>query len=121
MSELTALRRAALESEPLLARVRELLESHGTVGLASAARRLAISPRTLQRELMVAGTSWRSEVRAFQVARARQLLRESQEPLSTVALAVGFSSLQPFVTAFRRATGETPGAFRSRVGVSARS
>jgi AraC-like DNA-binding protein len=114
VEELEAIRRGALERVPLLAQLRGQLELRGALPLRAMARHLATSPRTLQRALSEAGTTYRGELRAFQVARAKQLLVAGDGGLSDVALAVGFAGLQPFVTAFRRATGETPGTFRAR-------
>ena len=44
--------------------------------------------------------------------RARELLRCSDAPLSTVALETGFASHSHFATAFRAATGTTPSDYR---------
>jgi AraC family transcriptional regulator len=44
--------------------------------------------------------------------RARELLRGTDAPLSTVALETGFASHSHFATAFRAATGTTPSNYR---------
>ena len=46
------------------------------------------------------------------IARARERLQRSDDPLVDVALGCGFSSQAHFTEAFRRATGHTPLAFR---------
>jgi AraC-like DNA-binding protein len=73
-----------------------------------------MSTRALQRALTDAGTTFRAEVRGYQLARAKHLLRANAQSVSWIAAEVGFSSLQHFSAAFRRATGETPGSFRTR-------
>jgi AraC-like DNA-binding protein len=51
------------------------------------------------------------ELKGFQMRRAQELLR-GEDTLARIAGDVGFSSAQHFATAFRRATGDTPGAWR---------
>lgn len=46
------------------------------------------------------------------VARAKELLTRTREPLAAIALACGFSSQSHFTTVFRRETGHTPARFR---------
>lgn len=46
--------------------------------------------------------------------RARELLANSEIPITDLALELGFSSGQHFATAFRRNTGVTPRAYRKR-------
>jgi AraC-like DNA-binding protein len=48
------------------------------------------------------------------IARASALLRESQLPIGEVGRLVGFRTPSYFPTAFRRMTGLTPSAYRSR-------
>ncbi len=48
------------------------------------------------------------------VESAAELIAETDQPLSEIALAVGFSDQSHFTRVFHRLTGETPGAFRRR-------
>ena len=48
------------------------------------------------------------------IERAADLLRETDEPVTDVCLAVGFRSLGSFSTAFRQVTGESPSGYRDR-------
>jgi AraC-like DNA-binding protein len=73
------------------------------VRLASAARRLAVSPRTLQRLLERAGTSWRAEVDTARRQRAAQLLTSGMTK-STIARHLGYSDSR----ALRRAEHRWP-------------
>jgi AraC family transcriptional regulator len=50
------------------------------------------------------------------VERARDLLRDRENPIADIALAAGFSSQAHLTTNFRRATGITPGRFRRSLG-----
>ena len=52
------------------------------------------------------------------VERAISLIRESDQTIVDIALCCGFSSQSHLVTAFRRTTGRTPGAYRAQVGVT---
>lgn len=112
LDELRRIRSGALELHPAVAQLRATLEAQGPLTLASAARVLGLSTRSLQRALSDSGTSYRAEFKAFQVRRAQHFLREGSRNLAWIANEVGFSSLQHFATAFKRATGEAPSAYR---------
>ncbi len=58
------------------------------------------------------GETPRRFVEKLRLEKAEQLLRESDAPISDVALACGFSSQSRLTTAFRRAMGVTPARFR---------
>jgi AraC-like DNA-binding protein len=102
------------EADPL-ARLRRWLDAH-LVGadLTTAARALAVAPRSLQRQLADAGTSFRAELRVARLAAARRLLDERDAKIDAVAAAVGCDSTSSFVRLFREAHGETPAAWRDR-------
>jgi AraC-like DNA-binding protein len=51
-------------------------------------------------------------LRRLRLERAALLLRESDEPVTGIALDAGFGSLSNFVTAFREAFGASPGRWR---------
>jgi AraC-like DNA-binding protein len=114
LAELDAIRNAACQSDAIVARVRAQLEASGAIGIDEVARLLGLSTRTLQRGLRQAGTSYRMQVQAFQIRRAQELLRTGEQNLAWIAAEVGFSSAQHFATAYRRAIGDTPTAWRSR-------
>jgi AraC-like DNA-binding protein len=92
---------------------RVLVESPGR-SLRHAAHALGVSQRTLQRTLREAHTSFRAESARAQVEAAESLLLDPTLKVAAIAREVGFSSLASFATAFRRFTGETPSAWRSR-------
>src|SRR5688572_14486090 len=62
--------------------------------LQRAAKRLAMSPRTLQRRLSEAGTTFRRELALARIRRAQHLLVSSELSMSRVAFEVGFSTSQ---------------------------
>ncbi len=91
-----------------------LRASHGRLSLRRAARQIGRSVRGLQRELERDGTTFereRSEVRR-QVFEA--LVADPTLKLDAVAAQLGFPSLRVFSTAFRRAVGLSPRAFRAQ-------
>lgn len=54
-------------------------------------------------------------VQRRRLARARQLLRATDAPLTAIALETGFASHAHFTTVFRAATGTTPSRYRAAV------
>jgi AraC-like DNA-binding protein len=104
---------AAVDGPEVLRALREWLVAHPAgASLARAAQALASSPRSLQRKLTDAGTTFRAEHQAAQVQVAMKLITESDAKLTTIAHEVGCSSLQHFSTLFSRVTGRSPSAYR---------
>jgi AraC-like DNA-binding protein len=114
LDELDAIRNASCASHDIVQRLRQQLETSGCLAGPEVARRLALSTRSLQRALREAGTTYRLELKAFRLRRAQELLRQGDRNLSWIAEEVGFSSVQHFATAYRRAIGDTPSAWRMR-------
>jgi len=69
--------------------------------LSAAARRLAVSPRTLQRLLEREGTNWRAEVDAARREQAARLLAEGVSKTGTAAR-LGYSDARALRRAVRR-------------------
>lgn len=65
--------------------------------------------RAFKQSTGLAPFHWLTERR---IEKAKYLLEESKLSLAEIALAVGFSAQPQFTTAFGRATGRTPGAWR---------
>lgn len=100
---------------PDVRRLRNHLSAHLTgTDLGSAARALGRSPRSLQRALRAARTSFREEVDRARVRAAEALLVDTDDKIDTVARAVGFASRAAFFELFKRHAGEAPGEFRAR-------
>lgn len=107
------------QSESFLDRVRGCLAGELTRGepsLQRVAQRLHMSPRSLQRRLQQEGRSLQSVLGELRIELARRYLSEPSESVSEVAFLLGFSEVSTFHRAFKRWTGETPGAFRRRLG-----
>lgn len=105
---------AARGQPPLLAALRRWLEAHLTdVDLPSAAKGLGQAPRSLQRHLRDAGTTFQRELDAARVRVAQRLLETSRASLTEIALDVGCASPQHFSALFRRVAGQTPSAWRA--------
>ena len=75
-----------------------------------------ISRSTLERNFRAyLGRSPQAEIRAAQLARARQLLAETDHPIHRIAELVGYRHVEYFNVAFKREIGQTPGLYRRRV------
>ena len=81
--------------------------------LPRIALRLGTSSRSLQRRLHELGTSFRLELEAARIRDAKRRLGSSELSVTTIALDVGYATLQSFSRCFRRSTGLCPRAWRS--------
>lgn len=97
-----------------LTTLREHLNQRPNATVAEAARRLAVSPRTLQRQLGEHGTTFRIELERARIRVAEALLTRSNQKLAAIASACGYASPSQLGALFRRVTGETPRQFRDR-------
>jgi AraC-like DNA-binding protein len=105
------------ENDPLLRRLRELIANsllRGNPDIASVARELGTSTRSLQRQLRERDSSFRKLTEATRRDLASQHLSESDTALTEIAFLLGYSELAAFDRAFRRWTGESPLAYRKR-------
>lgn len=112
INQLEALARTG--SSLLLALRRYLAEAPADTDLATSARALGVSTRTLQRQLRALGTSFVRELRRARLERAKALLLGTDLKLTSVALEAGFPSVQQLCVAFRDSEGCSPGRFRQR-------
>lgn len=83
----------------------------GHVSIESTAQSLNTSVRTLQRELNRQGTTFRRLASALRAKRASELLRHTDESVTSIAMSLGYSAPPHFTRAFRNATGMTPQEF----------
>jgi AraC family transcriptional regulator len=84
-------------------------------GLAALGHMAGVHPVHLARSFgSHYGCSPGEYVRALRIEEAKARLQDSKEPLAEIAVACGFSDQSHFSTAFRRAVGVSPGAYRKR-------
>jgi AraC-like DNA-binding protein len=114
-AELDAALSAASAVSPVLMQVRQWLDGHlGDASLARAARAVSRAPRSLQRDLRLARTSFQDELDAARVRLAQHLLVETDSQLTEIAYDVGCASPQHFSTLFKRVAGMAPSTWRAR-------
>lgn len=77
------------------------------------ARDLRVSPRTLQRRLEEAGTSYQRLLDEVRAASARRLLARTDLDAGEVAFLLGFEELNSFTRAFQGWEGTTPTRYRA--------
>lgn len=80
--------------------------------LRDVAVALGISSATLQRQLKETGVTYNDMLRSAREELALHYLKNSDMPLTDVALSLGYSELSAFSRAFRGWTGITPHRFR---------
>jgi AraC-like DNA-binding protein len=83
---------------------------------AAVAELFAMHPRTLNRRLTAAGTSFAHLLARARYDVARELLRDTQLPVQDIALVLGYSGTGPFTHAFRRWSGTTAARWRETHG-----
>jgi AraC-like DNA-binding protein len=86
--------------------------SGGRLDLASTARHLGLSARSLQRRLHDEATSFGVLLDTFRREASAHLLRDRGLAVEEVAFMLGYSEPSTFYRAFRRWTGLTPRRFR---------
>ena len=84
------------------------------VSLASAARGLGVSVRTLQRRLQDASTSFQHELDHVRLATAKRRMVETDDKLDAIAIEVGYGSGNHLATLFHRVEGCSPTEWRRR-------
>jgi AraC-like DNA-binding protein len=78
------------------------------------ARAVGLVPRSLARRFEdECGTTWRGVLRRMRVLRAVEALAAGEDSVTTIAHAVGYTSLSAFNAAFRELTGRTPTHYRA--------
>ncbi|MFT3711510.1 MAG: helix-turn-helix domain-containing protein [Archangium sp.] len=99
---------------PQVVKLRAMLrESAGNLSVGEAARALALSPRSLQRALSEANTSFREELAASRSQSATELLDTTTGSLAVVARQMGIS-VGTLMSTVRRSVGATPSEYRKR-------
>jgi len=88
------------------------------LSIRAVARCLATTPRTLQRRLSRAGTSFESLCDDARKHAAHTYLRETTLSIAEVTYLLGYSEPTAFHRAFKRWHGTTPHAFRARIAAA---
>lgn len=101
------------QADPLRAitAVTELAMLEGYPKIDWVAAKLDRTRRTLQRELAASGTSFSAMLEDLLADRARNLLA-AEQPVTEVALTLGYTDPAHFTRAFRRWTGLPPSQWR---------
>ena len=87
---------------------------HGKATAGEAARRLAVSQRTLARRLADEGVTFSDLLDQLRSDLAARYLADDDLPISQIAWLLGFREASGFSHAFKRWTGMTPRAARQR-------
>lgn len=99
-------------------RCRRMMLDGAVPTLATIARALHASPRTLQRALAKEERSFEDVLDAEREAFARTHLADGALSIAEVTYLLGYSEPRAFARAFRRWTGVSPSAFRKRAPAS---
>ena len=105
----------------IVGQVREALEAElrgGNPQLESIAKRLAMSPRTLQRRLREQGLVFNDVLDAMRFRAARTYLAKPDVAGAEVAYLLGFAEQSSFNRAFKRWAGQTPTEYRRRAATA---
>ena len=92
---------------------------HGQARLPSVATQLRLTPRTLQRKLADAGTSFQRVLDETRFALARDYLASPGLSLLDITSLLGYQEQSAFNHAFREWAGVNPGAWRDGAGATA--
>jgi len=106
---------AVSESRSVADGLRRVLVSelgNGEPKAGTAAARLKMSVRTLNRVLAAEGTTYRAVLNQLRAEMAARHLANPRTSIGEVAFLLGFSELSAFYRAFKRWTGKTPLQFR---------
>ena len=105
-------------TDPIVAAAMAYTKQHlATVTAEEVSRAVAVSERTLRRLFQTSiGLPWRTYLLHARMLRAMALLAGPGQSVADTAIAVGFDSISSFTRAFTAFGGETPSAYRRRVG-----
>jgi AraC-like DNA-binding protein len=87
---------------------------HGQTRIETVAQKLGFSPRTLRRKLAAEGVTFGGILEDLRFVLARDYLAQHDLPISRIAWLLGYTEVSAFSHAFRRWSGRTPRADRSR-------
>lgn len=109
-SEILSLPKAKSLSEEVRLVLKSNLASPPVVD--DIARHFGLNERTLKRKLQLEGASYRDILIELRVAKAKQLLVETEMSVDNIAHQLGYSSPNTFKRLFKKWTNITPGSIR---------
>ena len=112
---LASLDRVESTTDRVRAALLELLPA-GQAGATAVARRLALSPRTLQRRLTDEDTTFQAVLDHTRLALARHYLDRPDVTIAEIAFLLGYDEPSSFYRAFHRWSGITPQQARATAG-----
>lgn len=97
-------------------RIKKLLleEDNFQLNMEQIASKLFLTPRTLRRHLQRYQVSYQDLLDSTREERAKQLLSFTSEPITEIALTLGFHDTSNFTKAFKRWTNLTPSEYRAQ-------
>jgi AraC-like DNA-binding protein len=93
----------------------------GDPTIARVAKKMGLSPRTLERRLKERGTRFKQLIDDTRRRFAINYLKDNGNTLTHVAFLLGYSEVSAFNHAFRRWVGQSPGDYRRRRAAVAKS
>ena len=105
-----------LDRADVVARCKTVILEHlasGEISEDEAATQLHVSPRTLQRKLAEAGTSFKSLVDGTRKDLALRYIDDPHRSITDITFSLGFSGPSSLSRAFKRWTGVSPSEYRS--------
>ncbi|MDO6823124.1 GlxA family transcriptional regulator [Marinobacter sp. 1_MG-2023] len=115
----SALQSKRYHSDPIILDLQDWLETHysETITLAFLATLSGLTSRSLMRRFKLAtGDTPTGYLQAIRIEAARAHLENSRVPVEEVTRLVGYEDVSSFSRLFRKHTGLSPGAYRSRFG-----
>lgn len=109
---LSDLQATASVADRVRAALHETLPAGGS-SMTAVTRHLAVSNRTLQRQLKLEGTSFQEILATTRENLARHYLGNSTMRIAEIAYLLGYDDTNSFYRAFRTWTGTTPDALRT--------
>jgi AraC-like DNA-binding protein len=105
-------------TDPVVAQAADYTRAHlQDITVGEVSRAVNVSERTLRRLFDThLGMSWRSYLLRARVLRAMAMLAEPDRSVIEVSIAVGFDDVGAFARSFTRHCGETPSAYKRRIG-----
>lgn len=99
--------------------IRRLILVGGQATLEGLAESFCVTPRTIQRRLKSLGVTFGELYRSEREKLAKELLKNSSEPLVNIASKLGFTEITTFSRAFKLWTNVTPSQYRKNGSVTA--